>query len=141
MSPPHPHLTPDPLQWPCVNVPARDKKVLTEKVGFGKTFMWSVCPASQDVGLDVVFAPTAKGASIVLYNEKERIASLQRGSMKAECDGVVTVTLDNTYSYLNSKTVHVSPPLTVAKFATSKITPDVPQRGKTLHVSPFPFAK
>jgi len=28
--------------------------------------------------------------------------------MKAENDGVVTVTLDNTFSYMTSKTVHVS---------------------------------
>jgi hypothetical protein len=27
--------------------------------------------------------------------------------MKAENDGVVTVTLDNTFSYMTSKTVHV----------------------------------
>lgn len=37
--------------------------------------------------------------------------------MKAENDGVVTVTLDNTFSYMTSKTVHVSPhhPMKAAK--------------------------
>jgi len=95
--------------WPSVVVPARDKKVITQQVGMGKTFMWSVCPASQDVGLEVTFVPAVKGAaSISLHSDKERVASLLRGSMKAENDGVVTVTLDNTFSYMTSKTVHYS---------------------------------
>jgi len=57
--------------WPSVVVPARDKKVMTQQVGMGKTFMWSVCPASQDVGLDVTFVPAVKGAaSISLHSDK-----------------------------------------------------------------------
>lgn len=57
--------------WPSVVVPARDKKVITEQVGKGKTFMWSVCPASQDVGLEVTFVPAVKGAaSISLHSDK-----------------------------------------------------------------------
>ena len=57
--------------WPSVVVPARDKKVITQQVGMGNTFMWSVCPASQDVGLDVTFVPAVKGAaSISLHSDK-----------------------------------------------------------------------
>ena len=89
-------------------MPARDKKVLSEKLGAGKTFMWSVCPASQDISLEVSFVPNAKGsASVSLFASGERVASLQRGSHKASEDGVVNVTLDNSFSYLNSKTVQV----------------------------------
>eukprot|EP00285_Hemiselmis_virescens_P010365 CAMPEP_0173381878 /NCGR_PEP_ID=MMETSP1356-20130122/4313_1 /TAXON_ID=77927 ORGANISM="Hemiselmis virescens, Strain PCC157" /NCGR_SAMPLE_ID=MMETSP1356 /ASSEMBLY_ACC=CAM_ASM_000847 /LENGTH=344 /DNA_ID=CAMNT_0014335925 /DNA_START=179 /DNA_END=1210 /DNA_ORIENTATION=- len=48
-------------KWSSVSVPARDKKVMKEEVGAGKTFLWSVCPASQDIGLEIVFVPKAKG--------------------------------------------------------------------------------
>jgi len=92
-------------KWSSISVPARDKKVLQESVGKGKTFLWSVCPASMDVILDVRFV-AAKGAVTNLFEaEDKKIASLQRGSHLAQEDGAVYVTLDNTYSYINSKTV------------------------------------
>ncbi len=90
-------------KWSSTAVPARDKKVIQESVQAGKTFLWSVCPASMDVSLEIKFV-NSKGAVTNLF-ATDRIASLQRGSHAVTEDGTVFVTLDNTYSYIYSKTV------------------------------------
>jgi hypothetical protein len=59
-------------------VPARDKKVVQRAVTKGQTVMWSCCPESMDVGLEIKFV-AAGGATDMLFNEAERVSTLKRG--------------------------------------------------------------
>jgi len=91
------------MSWPRASVAARDKKVVLKDVSQGHTLMWSCCPESMDVGLEIKFV--GGGKTEMLFNEAERVSTLKRGVFFCPSDGVIHLTVDNTFSYLKGKVV------------------------------------
>lgn len=73
-------------------------------------FLWwgpqAVNVEERDIGLTIHFVPEGGGEGVSIQ-EMVRV-SVEKNSFRAPCAGTVNITLDNSYSLLRGKSVHIA---------------------------------